>query len=126
MDASLEELLKALKADMILYKDMIKETASDMIENAFTSYPIFVAHVLPLELGEQLFDHREIGTTFSISASTIEEFNAKGLINGPRTDAFKQAYKDAKEFMCVFLLSGNGGSFVFVPYASETPDPQLN
>jgi len=118
-ELSQEDLLKVLKADLIIYKELIRETAADMIENEFTSYPIFVAHVVPLGLGETIVDREEIGTTFSIRASTLEEFVEKGLIKPDRTNLFKQSYKDPSKFMSIFLISHQGGNVIFIPYEVE-------
>ncbi len=130
MAHSQDDLLNALKGDLILIKSLLLETATDMIENEFTSYPIFVAHVLELPIGQVLIDREEIGTTFSISASTLEEFNEKGLVQSDKKALFKQTYKDPKKFMCLFLISEKGGKFVFIPYDSDLqpspPNPPLN
>lgn len=122
MAISQEDLLKALKADLIVYKELIRETSAEMISNGFTSYPIFVAHVVPLGLGETIVDREEIGTTFSIRASTLEEFVQKGLIKSERTDLFKQSFRDPEKFMSVFLISERGGNVIFLPFDNESDE----
>jgi len=128
MEHTQDDLFNALKGDLILVKSLLLETAVDMIDNEFTSYPIFIAHVLELPLGEVLINREEIGTTFNISASTLEEFNEKGLVQNDKKTLFKQTYKDPKKFMCMFMISEKGGRFVFIPYESseKSVDPSLN
>lgn len=122
-----EQLLRALKSDLELYRDMIRETAKDMIDGQYTSYPIFVAHHMALPLGEMIFDREEYATTYSISASTLEEFEEKGLVQSANLNRFKQTYKDPRNYMCIFLISQSGGRFVFIPYEmTDTPDPEMN
>ena len=56
-----EQILNSLKADMILSREIIKETAFEMIDQGFSHFPIFVAHQLQQEvpIGENLIDHNE-------------------------------------------------------------------
>jgi hypothetical protein len=57
-----EQILNSLKADMILSREIIKETAFDMIEEGFSHFPIFVAHQMDqvVPIGENLIDHNEL------------------------------------------------------------------
>lgn len=127
MTESEEQLLNALKNDLTIYRELIRETARDMVQEHFTSYPVFVAHHIPLPLGELILDREDYGTSFSISASTLEEFSDKGLVTSGNLNRFKQTYKDPLVFMCIFLISESGGRFVFLPYdTDEQVRPELN
>ncbi|MCB9245173.1 MAG: hypothetical protein H6606_01980 [Flavobacteriales bacterium] len=127
MTESEEQLLNALQNDLSIYRDLIRETAHDMVQEGYTSYPIFVAHHIPLPLGELILNKADYGTSFSISASTLEEFGEKGLVQPANMNRFKQTYKDPMGFMCIFLISETGGRFVFRPYEDEPKiDPKLN
>lgn len=117
-EQQLQNLLNSLKADMILYKDLLKETAADVIAEEFSHFPIFVAHQLTdaVPIGENILNHQELSTTWSINVSTLTEFLEKGLIRKDREEFFRETYKDPKEFGCFFLIDEGGGHFVFVPY----------
>lgn len=114
-------LLNSLKADMILSRELLKETAVEMVEGGYTSYPIFIAHQMEeaLKVGEPLIDHKELGLGWSVQASTLQEFLEKGLIKKDREAFFKETYKDPMNFACFFLIDGAEGHFVFVPFESE-------
>jgi hypothetical protein len=118
-----EQLLNSLKADMILSREIIKETAFDMIDEGFTHFPIFVAHQLEQEvpIGENLIDHKELGLGWSINVSTLDEFLKKALIKPDREAFFRETYKAPKEHACFFVISEAGGRFVFIPYDMEVP-----
>ncbi len=118
-----EQILNSLKADMILSKEIIRETAIEMIEEGFSSFPLFVAHQMEQEvpIGENLIDHKELGLGWSINVSTLDEFLTKAIIKKDREAFFRETYKDPKEFACFFVISGNGGQFVFIPYQMEVP-----
>ena len=54
--------------------------------------------------------------SWSISASTIEEFMEHKLIEAGKDELFKTSYKDPEKNICIFIISEGGASFVFVPY----------
>lgn len=86
-----------------------------MVEG-ISAYPIFVAHQHELKLGEVILDKNDLNTEWSIHASTLEEFMEKGLILPDKQDKFVKQYKDAYQFMCVFVIVPEGANFVFFPY----------
>jgi hypothetical protein len=118
-----EQILNSLKADMILSREIIKETAFDMIEEGFSHFPIFVAHQMDqvVPIGENLIDHNELGLGWSINVSTLDEFLTKALIKKDREAFFRETYKEPKEHACFFVISETGGQFVFIPYEIEVP-----
>jgi hypothetical protein len=116
MEQVWEQYLQSLRGDLILYKESLKETAADMIKEGFSDFPIFVAHQLEIELGEPILDRTELGTNWTIHASHLEEFVEKGLVQKERETLFKETYKDPAEFACLFVVSKEGGRFVFIPY----------
>ena len=122
-----EQILNSLKADMILSREIIKETAFEMIDQGFSHFPIFVAHQLQQEvpIGENLIDHNELGLGWSINVSTLDEFLKKSLIKKDRESFFRETYKDPKEHACFFVISETGGQFVFIPYEIELPPNQF-
>ena len=100
---------------------MIKEVAEEVISNGFSDYPIFIAHIGKVGIGELILDRDELNTNWSIQVSTLEEFVKLGIIGKEKEQSFKQSYKNPKEQMCVFLFTQEGASFVYFPYAKEEP-----
>ena len=111
-----ESPLKSLELDLKFYDESIKEVALEIISEGISEYPIFVAHQHELSLGEPILDKEELNTSWSIHASTIEEFVEKGLIQPDKRDRFEKQYKDPHTFMCVFVIVPEGANFVFYPY----------
>ncbi len=108
--------LKSLQKDLDFYSDSIKEVAVEIDVEGISSFPIFVAHQHEMKIGELILDREELGTQWTIHASTIEEFIEKGLIQKDKKDHFEKNYKNASEFMCVFVVVPEGANFVFYPY----------
>lgn len=111
-----ESPLKTLEADLKFYNESLKEVANEIIVEGISAHPIFVAHQHELKLGEVILDKNDLNTDWSIHASTLEEFMEKGLILPDKQDKFLKQYKDAYQFMCVFVIVPEGANFVFFPY----------
>ena len=86
-----------------------------MVEG-LSSYPIFIAHQHELKLGEVILDRNELNTDWSIHASTLEEFEERGVIKPELKDRFINSYKNPNDFMCVFVVVPEGANFVYFPY----------
>lgn len=110
--------LKSLKVDLDFYSDSIKEVSTEIIAEGFSLYPIFVAHQHEVSLGETILDKNELGTNWSINASSLEEFVERGVIKEELQSRFSKTFKKAEEYMCLFVVVPEGANFVFYPYKS--------
>lgn len=111
-----ESPLKGLQVDLDFYSESLKEVANEIDVEGLSSYPIFVAHQHEMKIGELIINREELGTQWTIHASTLEEFIEKGLIQKEKKELFEKNYKDPSEFMCVFVVVPEGANFVFYPY----------
>lgn len=117
-----EVQLQQLRAELILMKDSIKETANDIIKGGYTKFPIFIAHQDPIKVGEVILDKDDMATHWSISASTLEQFIETGLVEPDKEEMFKANYKNPKEFICMFVIYQTQANFVFIPYRATALD----
>ena len=125
----LRSYLNTLRLDLNLYKDSIKEVSEDIINEGYSKFPIFIAHQEDVKLGEVILDRDELGTNFTIQATTLEDLVTKNIILPKNIDKFKSAYKDPLVQCCIFLVSSHGAQFVFVPYelppaVAENPEQE--
>lgn len=111
-----ESPLKSLKVDLDFYAEPIKEIAVEIMAEGLSAYPIFIAHQHEVAVGELILDKAELGTDWSIHASTLEEFVERGIIKEDRKGHFIKQYKKPEDFMCVFVIVPEGANFVFYPY----------
>lgn len=108
--------LVGLKKDLDFYREAIKEVSEEIIREGLSEYPVFVAHQHEVSLGELILDKNELGTGWSVHASTLEEFVERGVINAERKARFIKHYKNPDQFMCLFVIVPQGANFVFYPY----------
>ncbi|MVZ63461.1 hypothetical protein [Sphingobacterium humi] len=108
--------LVSLKSDLTFYKEAIQEVSVELMAEGYTLYPIFVAHQHQVDLGEVILDRGELNTSWTIHASSLEEFVEKGIIKDDKKDFFIKSFKPANDYMCLFVIVPEGANFVFYPY----------
>jgi hypothetical protein len=111
-----ESPLKSLENDLKLYNESIREVSTEIMVEGISLYPIFVAHQHKVSIGEPILDKDELNTDWTIHASTLEEFVEKGIILPDKKESFIKHFKNADDFMCVFVVVPEGANFVFFPY----------
>lgn len=117
-----ESPLKSLKVDLDFYSESIKEIAVEIMAEGLSAYPIFIAHQHEVSLGELILDKNELGTAWSVHASTLEEFVGRGIIQEDGKARFVKQYKKPEDFMCVFVIVPEGANFIFYPYQHTKKD----
>ena len=111
-----ESPLKSLEADLKVYSESIKEVAIEIMAEGISLYPIFVSHQHEVKLGEMILDKDELNMSWTIQASTIEEFVERGIIHPEKKDKFIKQFKEPGDFMCLFVIVPEGANFIFFPY----------
>ena len=109
-----EEKLKSLEVELKSYKQLLGSVADTIMEQDVSKYPVFVLYRDAIEIGIPL-NTDEIEGSWSVSASSLEEFVAKQLVLSDKVDEFKSVYKDPTVFLCLFVVDKNGANFVFIP-----------
>lgn len=115
-DKKKDSPLKSLKVDLDFYKESIREVAKELLVENYTQFPIFIAHQHEVKVGEVILDKTELGTDWTIQASSLEEFLERGIIKEDKKEAFIKKFKKAEDFMCLFVVVPEGANFVFYPY----------
>lgn len=111
-----ESPLLSLKKDLEKYKETIKEVATDILLEGLSEHPIFIAHQHVVSVGEIIVNKEEVGSEWTIHASTLEEFIEKGIVQAEKKDVFLYSYKNPHDYACIFVVVPEGANFVFVPY----------
>lgn len=122
MTDPLKGALKKLEDEINGLLGPIHEVSLDMIREGYTRYPIYVAHEGVMEIGELLFDAAEYQIPYSLHVSSLEEFQEAGIIPEDKTELFRIAYGDPKQFICVFFVFNEEARFVFYPFAKRITD----
>ena len=110
-----EQQFERIQEELTPYKKVLGEAADTIIDQHVSSYPIFVVHQLEIEIGIPLIDRKEFKGNWSVNASSLEEFVTKKLVEMDKVEEFKKVYKTPSDFLCLFLLSDFGATFVFLP-----------
>ena len=104
--------------DLEICRDYIRQIALGMIRGSVSKYPIFIATKgeSDFDLGLPLITRSDFDISWNFSASHLEEFVSKGVVSKAKVDDFIKVYKNAEQFMCVFVAEEGTMSFVFMPY----------
>lgn len=108
--------LISLEKDLSFYADSIKEVAVEIMVEGISAHPIFIAHQHQVSIGEIILNREELNTSWTIQASTLEEFIQKGIIHPDKKEHFLKSYKKPENYMCIFVIVPEGANFVYYPY----------
>jgi predicted transcriptional regulator len=111
--------LVSLQRDLRFYKEAIQEVSQDIRDAELSQYPVFIAHQHEVKIGEMILDRVELGRSWSIHASTLEELMEHQLILPSKKEHFIKQYKDPSQFMCLLVMVPQGANFVYYPYKTE-------
>ena len=89
---------------------------TELLAENYTQFPIFIAHQHEVKVGEVILDRVELGTKWTIQASSLEEFLEVGIIKDDKKEVFIKKFKKPEDFMCLFVIVPEGANFVFYPY----------
>ena len=105
-----------LENELMPFRAVMGQAADTILDQEVSSYPIFVVSMLDVDLGVSLVN-RDPGKRqkWSVRASTLEELNAKNIVQNDKVDDFRRVFKDPTLHYCLFVLSDLGAQFIFLP-----------
>lgn len=115
MQTGQTELFLKLEEELKNYKKAIGQASDMILSQEISEKPIFIVHQQTVNLGIPIIDRNKVNGNWSVNASTLEEFIEKGLLRSDKLTDFITVYKDPKEFLCLFVLSELGATFIFLP-----------
>ena len=111
-----KKLLGIISQDFVKVSDHLKEASYQIRKRQFSEYPVFVMAQTSTEIGTLLFAPGELETEWMYRASFLEEFIQRGLIGEGSDVYFKENYRNADEYCCVFAIHGDFAGFIYIPY----------
>lgn len=108
--------LGTITSDFAKISDNLKEASYQIRDRGFSEYPIFPISKADIPVGQILIKKSELDTEWNYYASFLDEFVQRNLVEPENEARFKEAYKDADEFCCLFVVDAEFTNFVFVPY----------
>jgi hypothetical protein len=109
--------LGTITKDFAVVADTLKESSYQIRKRGFSEYPIFPISKIDIQLGQLFISKYEVQLNWNFYVSFLEEFVQRKLVED--LEVFKQAYKDADEFCCLFVVDVEFTNFVFIPYPED-------
>jgi hypothetical protein len=103
-----------LEKELAAYIDVLSSAADVILDQEISLYPIFVVHKEEMEIGVPVIQKENRMDSWSVQASSLEEFVSKQLIEPNKLDSFKTIYKDPAKHLCLFVVSSLGANFIFL------------
>lgn len=119
-DANSPELdkkqLGLITEDFLKVCDHLKEASYQIKSRKFSDYPVFVATINDVPVGNTLFYKDDLKTRYEYKASFFEEFVDRNLIGKESLELFKENFRNPEEYCCLFVMDGQFASFVYIPF----------
>lgn len=113
------KFLGKISSDFVKVSDHLKEASYQIRKRGISQYPIFTVCDTDNPIGGLLLSAHEQGNQWHYRVSFLEEFQERLLIAIEKVEDFVQAYKDADEFCCLFVIEKTFTNFVFIPYPED-------
>ena len=119
-DANSPEIDKALmgkvSSDFVKVSDHLKEASYQIRKREFSECRIFVVSTQKVEIGAPLFQQGDLSSIYFYNASFLEEFVTRTMIGEESIELFKENYRNADEYCCLFVIDGGFAGFIFLPF----------
>ncbi len=109
--------LGRISSDFVKVAENMKEASYAIRKQDFSEYPIFAMCQVEQPIGQILVEAFQSENNWHYYASFMEEFIQRGLIANEKV--FKENYKNADEFCCLFVIDREFTNFVFIPYPND-------
>jgi hypothetical protein len=109
--------LGTISTDFVKVSDSLKEASYQIRKRGFSDFPIFPVCKTDQPIGQLLIDKNSFATEWNYFASFLDEFIQREIITD--ADEFKEAFKDADEFCCLFVVDHQFTNFVFIPFPED-------
>ncbi|AMM52663.1 hypothetical protein TH61_00620 [Rufibacter sp. DG15C] len=111
--------LGTITTDFVQVSDTLKEASYQIRKRDISKYPIFVFSREVTKIGGLLIEAAERNLQWNVNASFLEDFVNRQLVAADKIEEFQQAYRDADEYCCLFVVDREFMNFVFVPYPED-------
>ncbi|AWV96702.1 hypothetical protein [Arcticibacterium luteifluviistationis] len=105
--------------DFLKVCDHLKEGSYQIRSRKFSEYPVFVATIADVPVGNTLFFKDDLGTRYEYKATFLEEFIERGIVGPESEGLFKEHYKNPEEYCCLFVMDGKFAGFVYIPFPED-------
>jgi hypothetical protein len=116
------KIMGSISSDFVKVAETLKETSYLMRSRAISEYPIFPTSEVPLPIGALLTSPAEnpgLELKRNYYISFLDEFVQRNLVAPDAIDMFKEAWRDADEYCCLFVVQPDFTNFVFIPYPED-------
>lgn len=109
--------LGSISSDFVKVAESLKEASYAIRKRGFSEHPVFPICQVEQPIGQILLEKFVAENDWHYYASFLEEFVQRGVVENEKV--FKDNYKDADEFCCLFVIDEQFTNFIFIPYPED-------
>ncbi|MBO0929799.1 hypothetical protein [Fibrella aquatilis] len=113
------KLMGIVSADFVKVADSLKEASYQIRKRGFSDYPVFVASNTDVAVGQLLFSKGNMDNALTYKATYVDEFIERQLIAPESVELWRENYKNADEYCCLFVVLAEFTGFVYIPYPED-------
>jgi hypothetical protein len=112
--------LGTITKDFAAVSDTLKEASYQIRKRGFSDHPIFLVSKQETPIGKLLLGKYELSDLeWNFYASFLDEFIQRKIILEENVESFKEAYRDADEYCCLFVIDKDFVNFIFIPFPED-------
>jgi hypothetical protein len=112
--------LGTITKDFAAVSDTLKEASYQIRKRGFSDYPIFPVSKKEIPIGRLLLGKYEMNDLeWDFYASFLDEFVQRKIVLQENIESFKEAYRDADEYCCLFVVDKDFVNFIFIPFPED-------
>ena len=112
--------LGTITKDFAAVSDTLKEASYQIRKRGFSDYPIFPVSKQEISIGRLLIGKYEMNDLeWDFYASFLDEFVQRKRVLEENVENFKDAYRDADEYCCLFVVDKDFVNFIFIPFPED-------
>jgi hypothetical protein len=112
--------LGTITKDFAAVSDTLKEASYQIRKRGFSDYPIFPVSKQEIPIGRLLLGKYEMNDLeWDFYASFLDEFVQRKIVLKENIESFKEAYRDADEYCCLFVVDKDFVNFIFIPFPED-------
>jgi len=112
--------LGTITKDFAAVSDTLKEASYQIRKRGISDHPIFPVSKQEIAIGKLLLGKYELSDLeWNFYASFLDEFIQRKIILEENAESFRQAYRDADEYCCLFVIDTDFVNFIFIPFPED-------
>ena len=111
--------LGTITKDFAVVAETLREASYQLRKRQISEYPIFALSKEELPIGKLLIGKKELNTEWNYYFTFLDDLVNRKVIEQEKIAEFKQTYRNADEYCCLFVVDKDFVNFVYIPFPED-------